>query len=428
MNLEEFNRKIIDNGYSSEVGMITSSLFGDKEFERDRNGIENRPIDIFYLIRKSKRDNAPYMIFFNGGPGIGFSQQFFEHGGYDDFLVDYNIVFMDQRGTGYSDKPKSDLNDYKYFTSSYISFDAELIKKELLGNEGKWIVFGQSFGGHLVRKYLELYAGSALMGISHGYGECSPILMKAYIEKELFRQVGEYFSQYPNDKAILNEIKESLSNDDLIGEDIRCLKGKDIMDVFSFYFGLYKFSKIHDIVTRFKGDHAKNKFLKEISYLGNLILNSGVLNSVVAYIDLLEGMTDDDIYSETEKYLMNENVSLQDEMFSTVRLSKNVINKDQLLIDLNLFFQEKKYKSDAINLEKLSSVLSKNNIKLYIIASRNDSLTPIQAIEAEKDSVSLYESGDNYKFIFSNGNHREWKDNQDLIKDIISEGTVSCHI
>ena len=419
MNLEVFNKKIIDRGYSSEVGVITSSLFGDQDLKFDSDGIENRDINIFYLVRKSKKDNAPYIIFFNGGPGIGFSQQFFEHGGYNDFLVDYNIVFMDQRGTGYSDKPRRDLNEFKYFTARYISFDAESIRKKLLGNQGQWIVFGQSFGGHLVRKYLELYCSSALMGISHGYGECSPILMKVHIEKELFRQVGEYFQEYPNDMVVLNEIKHSLDNKDLIGSDMRCLKGRDIMDVFSFYFGLYNFSKINDIVTSLKGNNSKEKFINEISYLGNLILNSGILNSVVAYIDLLEGLTDDEIYNRTEKHLRSEHVTLENEMFSTVRLSKNVINKDKLIIDLNRFFDEKRYKTDSINLENLCSVLRKHNVKLHVIGSRNDSLTPIQAIEAEKERVSRYKADEHYKIIFSGGNHREWKDDPCLIKDII---------
>lgn len=421
MNLVAFDRRIADNGYASEVGVITSRLFADQDRTCDSDGIENRDIDIFYLVRKSKIDNAPYIIFFNGGPGIGFSQQFFEHGGYNDFLVDYNVVFMDQRGTGYSDKPRSNLNEYKYFTSRYISFDAELIRKKLLGDQGKWIVFGQSFGGHLVRKYLELYASSALMGISHGYGECSPILMKVYIEKELFRQVEAYFEKYPHDKVILNEIKQLLDNDDLIGNDIRCLQGRDIMDVFSFYFGLYNFSKIHDIISSFEGDNSKDKFLKEVSYLGNLILNSGVLNAVVAYIDLLEGLTDNEIYTKTEKHLINENINIEDELFSTVRLSKNVINKDALIMDLHLFFDEKRYKHDPIKLEKLCRALRDNNIKLYVIGSRNDSLTPVQAIEAEKELVGLYEAENNYEFIFSDGNHREWKDNQDLLKALIEK-------
>lgn len=231
-------------------------------------------------------------------------------------------MFMDQRGTGYSDKPSSDLNEFKYFTSRYISFDAELIRQKILGIENKWVVFGQSFGGHLVRKYLELYCSSALMGISHGYGECSPIIMKANIEKELFRQVREYFKEYPNDKVILNEIKDSLDHNDLIGNEIRSLEGKSIMDVFSFYFGLYSYTKINEIISSFKGTNPKERFLEEISFLGNLILKSGILNSVVAYVDLVDGLTDDEIYEMTENYLRSEKVSLDAEMFSTVRLSK----------------------------------------------------------------------------------------------------------
>lgn len=329
-------------------------------------------------------------------------------------------MFMDQRGTGYSDKPSSDLNEFKYFTSRYISFDAELIRQKILGIENKWVVFGQSFGGHLVRKYLELYCSSALMGISHGYGECSPIIMKANIEKELFRQVREYFKEYPNDKVILNEIKDSLDHNDLIGNEIRSLEGKSIMDVFSFYFGLYSYTKINEIISSFKGTNPKERFLEEISFLGNLILKSGILNSVVAYVDLVDGLTDDEIYEMTENYLRSEKVSLDAEMFSTVRLSKNVISRDSQLNDLELFFNEKRYQSDPIDFELLCSNLCENNITLNVIGSRNDSLTPIQAIEEEQNLVSDYDVDNNYKFIFSNGNHREWKENQNLIKTLLN--------
>ena len=189
MKINEFEKRIEEEKYNVSTGMIKTDLFGDESKKVDEYGVINREIEVFYLLRKSKVEDSPYLIFFNGGPGIGFSEQFFEHNGYNDFLIDYNIVFMDQRGTGLSDKPSENLYEYRYFSSSYICHDAEKIRKKLLSENGRWVVFGQSFGGHLVRKYLELYTKSALVGISHGYGECSSITMKTNIEKVLFRQV-----------------------------------------------------------------------------------------------------------------------------------------------------------------------------------------------------------------------------------------------
>lgn len=421
MNLSEFEERIKEKKYKVEFGTIESNLFADVDKEIDEFGTENRSIKVFYLIRKSLVEESPYIIFFNGGPGIGFTQQFFEHDGYSDFLPHYNIVFMDQRGTGFSDKPSQNLYEYSYFTSKYICYDAELIRKKLLSENTKWMVFGQSFGGHLVRKYLELYSENALVGVSHGYGECSPITMKVNIEKVLFRQVKEYFIKYPEDKNVLIKIKESLNENDVIGGSARSLIGKNIMDIFSFYFGLYTYEKIHDIIKMFSGKELKNQFMEEIKYLGNLILDSGILNAVVAYIDLIRGLTDNELYQQTEGRLLKEGIDINDELFSTIRLSKNVVNNAKKLIELEELIERKCFSIDPINFEILCHKLKVNNVILNVIGSRNDSLTPIKAIEEEKRITKNYEVDNYYKFIFSDGNHREWKDNQKLIIKLLHE-------
>ncbi len=420
MQLHEFKERLEAEGHDIEVGMLQSKLFGALESLVDENKRSNRSLDIFYLIRKSNRENAPYMIFFNGGPGIGFSQQFFEHNGYRDFLPDYNIVFMDQRGTGYSEKPLDDLDEYNYFTSRYIAYDAEVIRKEVI-KQDKWIVFGQSFGGHVVRKYLELYSANALMGISHGYGECSSITMKVNIEKELFRQVDTYFQNYPEDRTILLDVKSQLNQEDIIGSDIRSLKGKAILDIFAFYFALHSFDKLHEIISKISGDNSKENFLEEVSFIGNLILNSGILNAVVAYIDLLEGQTDNELYTRTERELNRQGIQLEEVLFSTVRLSKNVISKDEMVLAVETALNKGHYAEDSINFETLTQTLVNNDIALHVLASANDSLTPVEAIQEEKETVAAYKVDDHYKFVFSNGNHREWRDNQSLITDIIKQ-------
>ena len=90
------------------------------------------------------------------------------------------------------------------------------------------------------------------------------------------------------------------------------------MDIFSFYFGLYKYDKIHEFVEKIRSsENLKEGFLEEIKYLGNLILNSGILNAVVAYIDLVDGLTDDEIYCKTEEKLSEEGIILEE---------KNVFN------------------------------------------------------------------------------------------------------
>ena len=96
--IHKFEERIAEEKHNVLFGKIRTKLFADKIQDVDEYGVSNREIEIFYLVRRSLVEGAPYLIFFNGGPGIGFSEQFFEHNGYNDFLTDYNIVFMDQRG------------------------------------------------------------------------------------------------------------------------------------------------------------------------------------------------------------------------------------------------------------------------------------------------------------------------------------------
>lgn len=421
MNKIEFLDRVKQTEYKIEVDTLETMLFGEDELSVDHNGISNRKIEIFYILRKSIIDNAPYMFFFNGGPGIGFTDHYFEHDGYSSFMPDYNVVLMDQRGSGFSSEPIDNILEYKYFASKYICYDAELLKKKLIGDESKIIVFGQSFGGYLVRKYLELYCNSASVGISHGYGVCSCISMKVNIEKSLLEQVDSYFFEYPEDKDVFLKLRAMLDDRDTIGTTSRSLIGGGIIDIFAFYFGIYSYEKIHNIIAGLDKENLKVAFMEEIKHLGNIILDSGVLNSIVAYIDLVEGMSDHFIYTETEKQLKEEGIEIEKELFSTVRLSKNIINISDMVIEMEKCFKNNVFHADPLDMEKLCNNLRTYNVVMNVIGSTNDSITPLSAIEEERERVSALNMQNNYKFIISNGNHREWKYNSELISHLIAQ-------
>jgi len=400
-------------------GWCKTKLFGELEQKIDEKGVENKDIEVFYVIRRGSKENSPHIIFFNGGPGIGFSEHFFEHNGYKDFLPYYNLILMDQRGTGLSSKPKDNLYEYKYYSSKYISYDAEMIRKEIL-EDAKWIVFGQSFGGHLVRKYLELYGENALMGISHGYGECSPVTMKTSIEIELYKQVYEYFKKYPEDRNIIENIKSQLTYKDCIGNDARSVCGEGMIDIFSFYFGLYPQHEIHNVLQSFDKTKLKEEFICEISNIGNIILNSGILNSVVAYIDLIGGITDKELYDKVELELKKLDKEVDKEMFSFSRLSKHIESVSKSMKELEIIFKNKLFDIDPIDYSVLFQKLSENDINLHIFGSTNDPITPIIAINEERKYINKHYNKEKICFHYSNGNHREWIQNNKLFKGILT--------
>ena len=116
------------------------------------------------------------VIFFNGGPGGD------SHSSYsvlDKTLSDkklkdqVSVVYLDQRGNGCSTGfPVGSVSDISYleklthYGSIEIVNDAEVIRQKLMGTK-PWTVFGQSYGGFLVHRYVSLFPESIVKAISH---------------------------------------------------------------------------------------------------------------------------------------------------------------------------------------------------------------------------------------------------------------------
>ncbi len=136
-------------------------------------------ISIFYFYKKTASLKNP-VIFFNGGPG------FTSHGMASSLEIsktkysggkniDIDFIFMDQRGTGCSSRfpvgasPQT-IEKLNWYGSAGIVNDAEELRKNLIGSR-KWKVFGQSFGGHVVHRYIQMFPKSIVKAYAHGYSE-----------------------------------------------------------------------------------------------------------------------------------------------------------------------------------------------------------------------------------------------------------------
>ncbi|MGE3535716.1 MAG: alpha/beta hydrolase family protein, partial [Parachlamydiales bacterium] len=78
--------------------------FGFVSVELDKTSLKPNTTTsrkVFYFLRPARRPQAPYIVFFNGGPGMAASEMFLNFN-YEIFLPDYNVVFFDQRGNGLS--------------------------------------------------------------------------------------------------------------------------------------------------------------------------------------------------------------------------------------------------------------------------------------------------------------------------------------
>ena len=114
------------------------------------------------VARRRERDELPWLVFFQGGPGFEAARPFkpSSPSWLERALEDYRVLLLDQRGTGRSTpvgtlaelSPEEQADYLKHFRADGIVRDAELIRGEL-GVE-RWSVLGQSFGGFCVTRYL----------------------------------------------------------------------------------------------------------------------------------------------------------------------------------------------------------------------------------------------------------------------------------
>jgi pimeloyl-ACP methyl ester carboxylesterase len=108
----------------------------------------------------------PWLLFLQGGPGFGAPRPVGRQSWLDRALDDYRVLLLDQRGTGRSspvtrqtlagrglDNAKAQADYLTHFRADSIVLDAELIRRQLTGDE-PWSVLGQSFGGFCTVSYL----------------------------------------------------------------------------------------------------------------------------------------------------------------------------------------------------------------------------------------------------------------------------------
>ncbi len=111
----------------------------------------------------------PYLIFFQGGPGYESPRPINNSGWIKRASEEYRILLFDQRGTGLSTPITKEsivgLSDeglasyLSFFRADNIVRDAEYVREVLIENK-KWSVLGQSFGGFCATHYLSFYPNS----------------------------------------------------------------------------------------------------------------------------------------------------------------------------------------------------------------------------------------------------------------------------
>ncbi len=113
------------------------------EYFEELNGVE-----LFFA--DSGTQNAPVIVFLHGGPGYN-SYSFQDIAG--EYLDQYRVIYLDQRGCGRSSEPAPEAMNY---TIDALVSDLEAVR-EFLGIE-VWTPLGHGFGALLALEYARRFA------------------------------------------------------------------------------------------------------------------------------------------------------------------------------------------------------------------------------------------------------------------------------
>lgn len=206
-------------------GLTTSSHFFTVPLDHAK---PNGPtISIFgrEVVATSRENEAlPWLLFLQGGPGFGAPRPDGNNGWLKRALREYRVLLLDQRGTGLSTPVTHqtlahftsavEMADYlKHFRADAIVQDAEMIRKQLVGEQTRWTVLGQSYGGFCAVHYLsaaphglqEVYITGGLPSLHRPVDDVYRATYQSVKKKtELF------YTRYPEDDALAQAVIKTL--------------------------------------------------------------------------------------------------------------------------------------------------------------------------------------------------------------------------
>ncbi|MGW2813677.1 alpha/beta fold hydrolase [Streptomyces sp. NPDC001415] len=171
-----------------------------------------------------ERAQLPWLLYLQGGPGGRAARPVGRDSWLDRALDDYRVLLLDQRGTGRSTPATrqtlplrgsaADQAEYlSHFRADSIVRDAELIRRRLLGDHGRWSLLGQSFGGFCTLTYLSLAPQGlreALVtgGLAGLRSSAADVYRAAY--PRVARKNAAHYTRYPEDIEAVHRIAEHL--------------------------------------------------------------------------------------------------------------------------------------------------------------------------------------------------------------------------
>lgn len=182
-------------------------------------------------VRSAENDarELPWLLFLQGGPGNAAPRPTGASGWLGRAVKDFRVLLLDQRGTGRSTpvthrtiQGRGDAAaraDYlRHFRADAIVADAEAIRRQLVGEEGRWHLLGQSFGGFCILHYLSVAPESlAAAYITGGLGPLDATADEVYrATYPTVRRKNEAFhAAFPGAREQLEAVAEYLRRNEV---------------------------------------------------------------------------------------------------------------------------------------------------------------------------------------------------------------------
>lgn len=208
-------------------------------------------------------DDLPYLVFLQGGPGSPSPRPESRSGWIDRALQDHRVLLLDQRGTGLSSpvsyqtvaergSAEEQATYLTHFRADAIVADAELIRRELIGNE-RWTILGQSFGGFCALRYLSA-APEGLDGVLITGGIPSLTRPADDVYRATFPRVEAknraFFARYPHAQLTCRRIADHLLKNDVSLPNGQRLTARQFQQIGLDFGGAGGFERVMDLIER----------------------------------------------------------------------------------------------------------------------------------------------------------------------------------
>jgi pimeloyl-ACP methyl ester carboxylesterase len=192
-------------------------------------------LKLFYWGNFNPAEDKTPIIYINGGPGLSseniwkmkFSQALSPGGTLDP--NEFKFVFFNQRGLGCNDQFPDDLSRLVYYGSRHLAYDVEALRKHIVGEGGRAVILGQSYGSTAAFYYHQLFPLSPTTVAATGtVGAARDILVERLINQA--RTLEMYFAKFPEDRARLQSLRNLITDQDCMDTPAGLICGPVLVD------------------------------------------------------------------------------------------------------------------------------------------------------------------------------------------------------